>query len=182
MNKRNAICPNLKTDGKREKRKQTNFIVHYLIIQHWDHHAYSPHMRSHGWHSMWASARLSLACEHRRISARYFSGGEKRRSEIHRLVAWGKNEQEKKSSSWRAWAYWQRIVCTKKRAMTVTWRTAAPFPQACGRNVAINIKVTIVRRTMKLNLLYTLSTMTKEDKAQLSFILSWRWLISNWII
>ena len=29
-----AICPNLKTDGKREKRKKkNNFIVHYVIIQ-----------------------------------------------------------------------------------------------------------------------------------------------------
>ena len=28
-----AICPNLKTDGKREKRKKKNFIVHYVIIQ-----------------------------------------------------------------------------------------------------------------------------------------------------
>ena len=85
------------------------------------------------------------------ISGRYFSGGEQRRSEIRRLVAWGKNGQEKKTSSERAWAYWQRIVCTKKRAMTSTRCTAAPFPQVCGRNVAINIKGTIVRRTMKLN-------------------------------
>ena len=28
-----AICPNQKTDGKREKRKKNNFIVHYVIIQ-----------------------------------------------------------------------------------------------------------------------------------------------------
>ena len=32
-------------------------------------------------------------------------------------------------------------------------------PAVCGRNVAINIKVTIMRQTIKLNPLYTLSTM-----------------------
>ena len=32
-------------------------------------------------------------------------------------------------------------------------------PALCGRNVVINIKVTIVRQTIKLNPLYTLSTM-----------------------
>ena len=32
-------------------------------------------------------------------------------------------------------------------------------PAVCGRNVVINIKVTIVRQTIKLNPLYTLSTM-----------------------
>ena len=88
-----------------------------------------------------ANSRLGAYSSKYGISGSYFSGGEKRRSEIPRLVAWGKKWPGEKTSSGRAWAYWQRMVSC----------TAAPFPPACGRNVAINIKVTIVRRTMKLN-------------------------------
>ena len=72
---------------------------------------------------------------------------------IHEL----KMARRRKTSSGRAWAYWQRIVCTKKWAMAGNRCTAAPFPEMCGRNITINIKVTIVRWTIKLNALYTLS-------------------------
>ena len=81
----NAICPNLKTDDQNEKRKKTNLIVHYFITSTEIIMSTVSHVRSHRWRSMWA--RLCLACEHRRISTRYFLGGEKKRLEIRRLVA-----------------------------------------------------------------------------------------------